>query len=218
MRNESIVNLGMLCEGYEALACRFEMAPWSSFEADIAAYLDLIRNWNDFASLVSDGDLGGRLYGHVADSLALLPFLCDINGSEQIYLDIGSGGGFPAIPLRFALPDLHCALVERSSRKVSFLKKVVGGCNLSLVDVILGDFPGAVSSYSGVGIITARSVEKPKLLGPLVASFMRPGSTYLCENGELAAFVGASFNLTRFPREGELSPFNFGELTCVSRV
>lgn len=83
-------------------------------------YLEELRRWGARTNLVgSTADVA--LEGHVSDSLAAAPYL--ERGSRVV--DLGSGAGFPGIPLAIARPDVSLTLVEIRERRVNFLRHVV---------------------------------------------------------------------------------------------
>jgi len=97
------------------------------------AYRDTLLLWNskmNLVSLQSEVDLPVR---HILDSLTLLPFLPA--GGVRL-LDIGSGAGFPAIPLKIFRPDLQVTLLEASRKKCSFLKEVIRKLGLKDITVM----------------------------------------------------------------------------------
>ena len=99
----------------------------------LEAYERLVRRWNPRGNLVSRRDLERLRQRHVLDSLSLLPWW---RGSLA---DVGSGAGFPGVPLAIARPEASVTLIERSERKVRFLNQVVIELGLPNVDVIETD-------------------------------------------------------------------------------
>ncbi len=97
------------------------------------SYLDTISIWNEKINLVSMKSSQDILIKHVIDSLVPLRFLP--NPSARL-LDIGSGGGFPGIPLKIASPSLQVTLLEASRKRSSFLKHVVRTLHLKNIDVL----------------------------------------------------------------------------------
>jgi 16S rRNA (guanine527-N7)-methyltransferase len=96
-------------------------------------YRETLLLWNskmNLVSLQSDLDLPVR---HFIDSLTLLPYLPAVPVSV---LDIGSGAGFPAIPIKIVRTDLHMTLLEASRKKSSFLKEVVRKLGLQGISVL----------------------------------------------------------------------------------
>jgi 16S rRNA G527 N7-methylase RsmG len=76
-------------------------------------------------------------------------------------VDVGSGAGFPAIPVKVFLPDLQLTLVERSQKKVGFLRKAVAVLGLGNVTIHAGELATLRLSTPPDGI-TARAVEAPE--------------------------------------------------------
>jgi 16S rRNA (guanine527-N7)-methyltransferase len=93
--------------------------------AGLAAYLDVLRKWNQKSNLTafelsppSDAAIDRLIVEPVVASTRLLP-------ADRLLIDIGSGGGSPAIPLRLMAPQLRIVLVEARTRKSAFLREVV---------------------------------------------------------------------------------------------
>lgn len=148
----------------------------------LSEFLGLICEWNEYSGLVSRNESGPTLWGHVADSLAVLPGLGE--GPLRM-LDVGTGGGFPAIVLKLVRPDIQLVCVERSEKKVAFLRKAESVLGLSGLDLRLGDFPGLVSGEN-FDVITARAVEQPRKLAINLLEFVRMGMIHLCQIEEIA--------------------------------
>jgi 16S rRNA (guanine527-N7)-methyltransferase len=93
--------------------------------AGLAGYLDVLRKWNQKSNLTafelnpaSDAALDRLIVEPVIASNWLLP-------ADRLLIDIGSGGGSPAIPLRLMAPQLRVVMVEARTRKSAFLREVV---------------------------------------------------------------------------------------------
>lgn len=148
----------------------------------LETYAALILKWNAFASLVSSHD-AGRLWVHIADSLSLLGLVKAVGGTAPRLLDIGSGGGFPAIPLALAFPALEARLIERSRKKAGFLENVRGELHLrDRIVVQQCTFPNEVDlDRPEDWVITARAVEKPGNVWSGVKELVKKGSVFLCQ-------------------------------------
>ena len=83
-------------------------------------------------------------------------------GCANSLLDIGSGGGFPGLPLAVANPKIKATLVERNHKKCSFLRHVVMTLNLNNVDVINADIRHIREALNRYDVITARAIGKPE--------------------------------------------------------
>jgi 16S rRNA (guanine527-N7)-methyltransferase len=96
-------------------------------------YREILLLWNskmNLVSLQSELDLPVR---HFMDSLSLLPFL---PAGPCRLIDIGSGAGFPAIPVKIVRTDLHVTLLEASRKKCSFLKELIRTLGLRDIAVV----------------------------------------------------------------------------------
>jgi 16S rRNA (guanine527-N7)-methyltransferase len=104
------------------------------------AYLDLLLKWNRKMNLTALRSPREIIIHHFLDSLLLLPHL----PQNARLLDIGSGAGFPGLPLKIARPGLTFDLVEATAKKVSFLQEVIRCLGLSEIavrPVFLGKSP-----------------------------------------------------------------------------
>jgi 16S rRNA (guanine527-N7)-methyltransferase len=93
-------------------------------EARLDRYLDLLRQWQAKTNLVAPSTLPHLWTRHVADSLQLLT----LAPTARIWVDLGSGGGFPGLVLACALaekPGAVVHLVERNSKKAAFLREAL---------------------------------------------------------------------------------------------
>src|SRR5690606_530596 len=91
--------------------------------ADLESYAKLLVKWQSVQNLVSRETLGQVWTRHFADSLQILS---RTGPTDRLFLDFGSGGGFPALPMAIGSKgsDRHFVLIEPTARKVSFLRTV----------------------------------------------------------------------------------------------
>jgi len=178
------------------------------------AYLHLIRDWNSFASLVSQKDLELLEKVHVPDSLSLAPLIRRLGEGPLHLLDIGSGGGFPAIPLKIVLPELEVEMVERGARKVGFIEKVAGSLHLGSVQVVQGNFPEVEVGCPQV--VTARAVEKPGKLLPHLLDLLPVGGIFLCQT--VLPQLDARFHVERVLDDWTAGGLRRGDLHVIRRV
>ena len=97
----------------------------------LVAHLDLLDEWNQRMNLTAIRDRGQQLTKHILDSLSVRSHL---RGSR--IADVGSGAGFPGIPLAIVLPDVHFALIESTGKKCRFLEHVRDTLSLPNVEVV----------------------------------------------------------------------------------
>jgi 16S rRNA (guanine527-N7)-methyltransferase len=124
--------------------------------AELAAYIAELERWNPRFGLVKYDGTEELVVKHVLDSLSAWSFLRDAapRGTGAV-LDVGSGAGFPGIPLAVALPDISFTLVERMARRASFLKTCAILLRLSRVKVAQRDLAEMTGDFD---VVTFRAV------------------------------------------------------------
>lgn len=168
----------------------------------IDRYAEALLDWNRRLNLTGARSRA-ELVPHLEDAHSLLALPWE---TIRDAIDIGSGGGLPAIPLALKLPQVRFALLEADRRKAAFLQHVAGMLSLENVEVIPGRAeteghnPARRERYDRA---TSRATARPAVLLELALPFVRPGGDLV---GEVARVdVGA---LSRAARElGGGSPY-----------
>lgn len=99
--------------------------------AKMAAHLELIAKWNRVHNLTAVREPDQMVALHLLDSLSLVPHIA----AASTLLDVGSGPGFPGIPIAIARPDLHVTLLDSSNKKCVFLEQARTELGLANVSV-----------------------------------------------------------------------------------
>jgi 16S rRNA (guanine527-N7)-methyltransferase len=133
--------------------------------------------WGARMNLTAIRDREQQLTRHVLDSLSVQPWL----RGERI-ADLGSGAGFPGIPLAVVDPGRHFALIESTGKKCDFLRKVVGELRLPNVEVVQARAE-AWRPPARYATVVARAV------GP-IAELVRRGGHLVAGGGRLLAMKG----------------------------
>jgi 16S rRNA (guanine527-N7)-methyltransferase len=148
-----------------------------------AAYYGELLAWNNKINLVSVKSDRDIIIKHFIDSLTLLPYIKD---NTCRVLDIGSGAGFPGIPLKIAVNSLKVFLLESSRKKTSFLKHVIRSLDLTDAVVIHNRAEFLMEDETCRGffqIVTSRATFK-------LPEFLRMGAFFLAPKGSLIAMKG----------------------------
>lgn len=122
-------------------------------------YLDLLVKWNRVFNLTSLRSGKEIIVKHFLDSLTVLPYLPE----EARILDLGSGAGFPGMPIKIARPGQSVTLVDAAAKKISFLKEVVRRLNLGDTPVLQGYLSKRSPAFLGSDrfeVIVTRAVGK----------------------------------------------------------
>jgi 16S rRNA (guanine527-N7)-methyltransferase len=118
--------------------------------ASLAKYLELLTRWNQTIPLTSiqdDTEVVARHFGESIFAGPLLPM------SRGRLADVGSGAGFPGLPLKIAFPELQVTFLEPNIKKCAFLREVQSALGLPGVDVVRNryeDFHAAPGSFDFV--------------------------------------------------------------------
>jgi len=126
------------------------------------AHKELLQEWNQKMNLTSVDTDEGILYRHVLDSLSAIT-CADFNAARSL-ADVGTGAGFPGIPLKIIFPHLRLTLIEATRKKTVFLEEVVKKLGLTDVSVVWNRSEN-IRNNDKYDIITARAVAKlPELI------------------------------------------------------
>lgn len=144
-------------------------------------YRDEIRRVNTVLGLISKNDMDRIPSRHFLDSLT--PALGGVLPTGETILDIGSGGGFPGIPLAIFLPDTDFLLVESSRKKSTFLRKmrrVLMLNNVTVEHTRAESLPEPERLYAGA---VARAVASIGQLATWCGRVLKPGGKLICYKG-----------------------------------
>lgn len=149
----------------------------------LTRYAELLQQWQAKTNLVAPSTLPVLWTRHIADSLQLLELAPD----ARVWVDLGSGGGFPGVVLACALAEVDGAmvhLVERNAKKAAFLREAirVTGARGS---VHLADIEDFVDSFDGpVDCVTARALASLNVLVGFTEPLVKRGAKALFLKGQ----------------------------------
>jgi 16S rRNA (guanine527-N7)-methyltransferase len=165
-----------------------------SVQSDLDAYAGLLKKWNAAQNLVSRETIEELWPRHIDDSLQLMRF---VRPTDNRVIDLGSGGGFPGIPLAIASRglDRRFTLVEPTAKKASFLRTVARELNLPVsVEAVRAE---QIDSRETYDLVTSRALMALPGLLDLAVPFLASTGHMLLHKGknyreELAAVAAHS--------------------------
>lgn len=171
-------------------------------ESQLIRHLEMLGRWNAKLNLVGPGSPGSWYVRHTLDSLAPAQWLPATAGS--IVVDVGSGAGFPGIPLSVLRPDLRVILLEPRGSRAAFLQNVVASLGLKNASVMVGRAEDRAVSGE---LIVGRAVAPPEKWAALAGGLLTPGGRFvLFHQGEPPAVLGDHDRLHWVPYTLPLEP------------
>ena len=136
-------------------ASEFQLALSDIQVQQIQRYTRILWTWNDKINLTAIRDPLEILYRHFCESMfgaSLLPV-------ENCRLaDVGSGGGFPGIPLKIIRPDLHVFLIESNVKKATFMAEVIRELGLSNTRVLVSRYEELGEEIAPLDVVCSRAL------------------------------------------------------------
>lgn len=146
----------------------------------VSAYLDLLLKWNAKLNLTAIRDPEEIVTRHFGESFFAAAHLFPSGTGTGIAADIGSGAGFPGIPVKLWNSSLQMTLIESNQRKATFLREVVRALDFKGAEVLSAR---AESLSLKADLVTFRAVEKFERMLPVARSLAKPG-------GRIAILIG----------------------------
>ena len=142
----------------------------------LSIYLDLLLRWNARINLTAVRDPEQIVTRHFGESLFAARVLRDagaFNASvgRPTLSDIGSGAGFPGIPIKLAEPEIHLTLIESQNKKATFLREVIRTLGLTGAGVFCGRAETRTQKSS---VVILRAVENFEETLPIAAGLVEP--------------------------------------------
>lgn len=101
-------------------------------------YYELLVEWNKVMNLTAITEMEDVVTKHFVDSLSLVKAVKDLETAEYRVLDLGTGAGFPGIPLKIAFPNLQITLLDSLNKRIKFLNEVISQLGLRKIEAIHG--------------------------------------------------------------------------------
>ena len=173
-------NQDLLVEGAEAFGIRLNEKEVEAFDL----YLRELLKWNQKINLTAIRSEKGIVLKHFLDSLSVSPYL----SKTASLLDVGSGAGFPGIPLKIVQPSLEITLIDSVRKKVDFQRHILRMLGLKGIQAIHGRvqdkdiLQGLTGQFDAV---LSRAFSDLQSLLLLAYPFLKEGGILLAMKGEL---------------------------------
>lgn len=147
-------------------------------------YKDILLEWNQKMNLTAITEEKEVMIKHFLDSLSCIQtkYLKD----EGKMIDVGTGAGFPGIPLKIALPNIELTLLDSLKKRIGFLEEVCAELNLNKVEFVHGraeDFGQNKDYREKYEYVVSRAVAALNTLVEYCLPFVKVGGYFICQKG-----------------------------------
>ncbi|MFZ5861781.1 MAG: 16S rRNA (guanine(527)-N(7))-methyltransferase RsmG [Nitrospirota bacterium] len=164
-------------------------------------FLAELQKWNQRINLTAAETLDELVTRHVVDSLAGLLVLNALPRGAHI-ADLGSGAGFPGLPMKIARPDLHMTLIEPRQKRAAFLTTVCALLKLQDVTVVeetVGPKRRSTHLAGRFDAVVMRAVAEPRSAKDLALPLVNPGGTVVIwASKQQAEHVDSGFSVRTY--------------------
>ncbi len=157
-------------------------------------YYELLIEWNQKINLTSITEYDDVLVKHFADSVSLIKAAevkeireALLEGKEATLLDIGTGAGFPAIPLKIAFPNLKVTMIDSLNKRVKFLQLVIEELGLSDIEAYHGraeEFATPNQFREKFNFVVSRAVANLSVLLEYTLPYVKVGGHFVAYKSE----------------------------------
>jgi 16S rRNA (guanine527-N7)-methyltransferase len=164
-----------------AAAWGYPLSPAQLNQFDV--YAAELRRWNERVNLTAIADDLGIVTRHFLDSLRCAQ---SWGVAPQSLVDIGTGAGFPGLPLKILRPELQLTLVESIAKKATFLRHMVDTLGLTNVEIVVARAEAAArdpAQRERYDVAVARAVAELRVLAEYCLPLCRIGGRFLAPKG-----------------------------------
>ena len=145
-------------------------------------YMKLLLEWNEKINLTAITEEDDIILKHFVDSLTILKYI----EQGKTIVDVGTGAGFPGIPVKIAIPDTKVTLVDSLNKRILFLKDVIEKLGLQSIETLhfrAEEFGQNKKYRESFDIATSRAVANLSTLVEYLLPLVKVGGTCICMKG-----------------------------------
>ncbi len=150
-------------------------------------YYKLLTEWNSFMNLTAITEFEEVMKKHFIDSVSLIKAFPDLAEKRYTVMDVGTGAGFPGIPLKIIFPHHKIVLLDSLNKRVSFLNEVIDKLGLSEIEAFHGraeDYARKKEFRENFDICLSRAVANLSTLSEYCLPFVKKGGYFVSYKSE----------------------------------
>lgn len=159
----------------------------AEMEEQFLLYYNMLIEWNSFMNLTAITDFDEVLKKHFTDSVSLIRAIPDLGEKKYRMIDIGTGAGFPGIPLKIVFPNISVVLLDSLNKRVNFLKEVISKLQLTDITAMHGraeDFAQNKEYRESFDLCVSRAVANLAILSEYCLPFVKKNGRFISYKSE----------------------------------
>ncbi|HKL99288.1 MAG TPA: 16S rRNA (guanine(527)-N(7))-methyltransferase RsmG, partial [Mobilitalea sp.] len=161
-------------------------------------YYELMIKWNKVMNLTAITNIEDVVQKHFLDSLSIVKVF---RPSHEVVLDMGTGAGFPGIPMKIAFPEIKVVLIDSLKKRINFLQEVIDSLGLKNITAIHGraeDYGHDVKYRERFDICVSRAVAKLPTLSEYCLPYVKLGGYFISyKSGQIDDELKSTVNAVR---------------------
>lgn len=159
----------------------------AEMEEQFLLYYNMLIEWNSFMNLTAITDFDEVLKKHFTDSVSLIRAIPDLGEKKYRMIDIGTGAGFPGIPLKIVFPNISVVLLDSLNKRVNFLNEVISKLQLTDITAMHGraeDFAKNKEYRESFDLCVSRAVANLATLSEYCLPFVKKNGRFISYKSE----------------------------------